>query len=104
MSIESVKFRGRHHSHRAITFLVTGCVCLVAILTLAILSAVFGDVGDLFGILGFAGFAMSVLGIVMSVLSMKERDIFVKDSVAGIVINSLATLFYLILYIRGLVI
>ena len=64
----------------------------------------FGDVGDLFGILGFAGFSMSVLGIVMSVLSMKERDIFVKDSVTGIVINSLATLFYLILYVRGLVI
>ena len=104
MSIESVKFRGRHHSHRAITFVVTGSVCFLTILVLAILSAIFEPTGDLFGIIGFGGFIMSVLGIVMSVLSMKERDIFVKDSIAGITVNSAAALIYLILYIRGLVI
>ncbi|MCR5828977.1 MAG: hypothetical protein K6F93_01335 [Lachnospiraceae bacterium] len=104
MSIESVKFRGRHHSHRAITFLVTGSVCFVTIPVLAIISAVVGGGGEVFGIFGFAGFIMSVLGIVMSVLSTKERDIFIKDSIAGIVVNSAATLCYLILYIRGMIV
>ena len=102
MSIESVKFRGRHHSHRAITFLVTGIVCLLLIPVLGVVSAVIDGGGELFGILGVAGFALSTLGIVMSVLSRKERDIYVKDSIAGISVNSAATLFYLILYIKGL--
>ncbi len=102
MSIESVKFRGRHHSHRAITFLVTGSVCLVSIPVLSIISIVTEGVTDIIGIMGLAGFIMSVLGIVMSFLSMKERDIYVKDSVAGIIINSVSALIYLILYIKGL--
>jgi len=102
MSIESVKFRGRHHSHRAITFITTGSVCFVAIPVLSIISILTESVTDVIGIVGLAGFVMSVLGIVMSCLSMKERDIFIKDSVAGIVINSVAALIYLILYIKGL--
>jgi len=104
MSIESVKFRGRHHSHRAITFLVTGSVCFLAIPVLSIISAVNGGGGEVLGILGFVGFVMSVLGIVMSTLSLKERDIFTKDSFAGIVINSVSTLCYIILYIRGMIV
>ncbi|MCR5431962.1 MAG: hypothetical protein K6E95_05340 [Lachnospiraceae bacterium] len=104
MSIESVKFRGRHHSHRALTFLVTGSVCLIAIPTLSIICTFWPEGSEFLGMLGLAGFIMSILGIVMSVLSMKERDIYINDSVAGIVINSVATLIYLILYIRGLII
>ncbi len=104
MSIESVKFRGRHHSHRAIMFLTTGIVCLVAVPVLSIVSIITEGTEDIFGITGIAGLIMSVLGIVMSVLSMKERDIFIKDSVVGIVINSVSALIYLILYIRGMII
>lgn len=103
MSIESVKFRGRHHSHRAVTFLVTGIACLVAIPVLAVISAILDSGSEVIGIIGFGLFAMSVLGIVMSVLSLKERDIYTNDAFAGIVINSAATLVYLILYIRGMV-
>ncbi|MCR5520833.1 MAG: hypothetical protein K6F44_02845 [Lachnospiraceae bacterium] len=104
MSIESVKFRGRHHSHRAVVFLVTGSVCLVAFIVLSVICAVTDTESELIGFFGIAGLIMSVLGIVMSVLSMKERDIYISDSVAGIAVNSVATLIYLIIYIRGMII
>jgi len=102
MSIEAVKFKARHHSHRACTFLVTGCVCLVAVPVLAIIVRTNPNTAEFIGFLGLAGFAMSILGEVMSILSFKERDIFVKDAYAAATVNGVAFLIYFILYLKGL--
>lgn len=102
MSIDSVKFRGRHHSHRACTFLATGIVCAVLIPVMAVISATLGETPLVFAFIGFFAFVMSTLGIVMSSLSLKERDIYVKDSVAAIVINGLSFICYAVMYIRGI--
>lgn len=102
MSIDSVKFRGRHHSHRACTFLATGIVCTLLIPVMAVISATMDETPIFLAFVGFFALIMSILGIVMSSLSLKERDIYTKDSIAAIVVNSIAFICYAIMYIKGI--
>lgn len=103
MSIEAVKFRGRHHSWRAILFLAVGSLALVAFFVMSFWAAVHEGAVFSFGIIGLIGMALSVAGIVFCAKAMSERDVFLSVPIAGIVVNGLSFLIYLIAYVVGLV-
>lgn len=103
MGIKSVKFRGRHVSVRALVFLITGSLAIAAFLVLAILAAVGNGAGTWFGAVGMAAAIISLVGLIVSVKAVGERDVFVSVPIAGMIVNGTAFLLYVIIYIIGLV-
>lgn len=69
---------------------------------MAVISATMDETPIFLAFVGFFALIMSILGIVMSSLSLKERDIYTKDSIAAIVVNSIAFICYAIMYIKGI--
>ena len=101
MGIKSVKFRGRHNSWRAVLFLVTGSLAIVLLAVLAILTAVRGESSFSFGVLGIIAAALSLAGVIVSALAAHERDVFVSVPIAGIIVNGISFILYVIIYILG---
>lgn len=103
MGIESVKFRGRHNSWRAIVVLITGIAAFVTFWVLAGLSAHNGAATFGYGIAGIAATAVSLAGVIISAKAMQERDVFVSVPIAGMTVNGITFLMYVIIYVLGLV-
>ena len=103
MSIKSVKFRGRHNSRLAVLFLVTGIAALVLFVVLSVLSAIRGETPFSFGIAGVTAGIISVAGVAGSVIATRERDIYMKVPIAGMIINGISMILYVIVYVLGIV-
>lgn len=103
MSIDSVKFRGRHHSWRAIIFLIVGSLALVAFFVMSFWAALHEGAVFSFGIIGLLTMAATLAGVIICARAMNERDVFISLPIAGIAVNGVAFLIYLIAYVVGLV-
>ena len=102
MSIETVKFRGRHVSRPALTVLVTGGIAVILLLVMCIIAAVRPEVPQVFGLMAFVAAIVSIFGLIMSVLSTKERDIYTSVPIAGMIVNGIALILYVIIYLLGI--
>ena len=103
MGIKSVKFRGRHNSWRAMLFLITGSIAIVLFVVLSILSAVEGTTSFVYGVIGMCAALVSLAGLIVSIAATRERDVFLSVPIAGMVVNGIAFLIYVIIYVLGLV-
>ncbi len=103
MGIKSVKFRGRHNSWRAVLFLVTGSLAVAALIIMSILAAIEGEAAFAYGIVGMAAALVSVVGLIVSIIATRERDVFVSVPIAGMIVNGIAFVLYVIIYVLGLV-
>ena len=103
MGIKSVKFRGRHNSWRAVLFLVTGSIAAALLIVLTILSAIEGEASFIYGVIGMAAALVSLIGLIVSILATRERDVFLSVPIAGMIVNGIAFLVYVIIYVLGLV-
>jgi Na+/melibiose symporter-like transporter len=103
MGIKSVKFRGRHNSWRAVLFLVTGSIAIVLFVVLSILSAVKGETSFSYGVAGIAAALISLVGLIVSIAATRERDVFMSVPIAGMIVNGISFLLYVIIYVLGLV-
>ena len=102
MSIKSVKFRGRHNSWRAVLFLITGSLAIVLFAVLAILTAVRGESTFSFGVMGVVAAVLSLAGVIVCALAAGERDIFVSVPIAGMIVNGISFILYVVIYILGI--
>ena len=93
MSIKSVKFRGRHNSRLAVLFLVTGIAALVLFVVLSVLSAIRGE----------TPFSFGIAGVTAGIIATRERDIYMKVPIAGMIINGISMILYVIVYVLGIV-
>lgn len=99
---EMIHFSGRSHSKTGILSAIIGIVVVAAFLTISIISGVMrGKGGMLLGIMGLLLFALAVFGFVLSYKSLKQRDIFYRYPVIGLVLNGFMTITLLIIYILG---
>ncbi len=103
MSIETVKFRGRHISPGGMTALITGSISIVLLIVLCILASTGHDVGAFSGIASVIAAVASVIGLIVSVLATRERDIYTAIPVAGMIVNGISFLLYVIIYVLGMV-
>ncbi len=103
MGIKSVKFRGRHNSWRAVLFLVTGSIAIVLFAVLSILSAIEGETRFSYGVAGIAAALVSLIGLIVSITATQEKDVFMSVPVAGMIVNGISFLLYVIIYVLGLV-
>ena len=102
MSIKSVKFRGRHNSWRAVLFLITGSLAIILFAVLAILTAVRGGSTFSFGVMGVVAALLSLTGVIVCAFAAGERDIFVSVPIAGMIVNGVSLILYVIVYILGI--
>ncbi|MCR5324411.1 MAG: hypothetical protein K6E85_14225 [Lachnospiraceae bacterium] len=103
MSIETVKFRGRHVPKAGLTVLITGSISVIVLIALCIISAVRGGVSELAGAVAMAAAVSSILGLIMSVVSAYERDIYMAVPIAGMIVNGISFTLYAIVFILGIV-
>ena len=103
MSIETVKFRGRHVSKSGLTVLITGSISVIVLIVLCIVSAVRDGASQITGVIAMVAAVASILGLIMSVISTRERDIYMTVSIAGMVVNGISFTLYAIIFILGIV-
>lgn len=103
MSIETVKFRGRHISKAALAVLITGGISVILLIVMCIMASIRPEVPLFFGLMAMIAVVVSIFGLIISVLATKERDIYTSVPIAGMIVNGIALLLYVIIYFLGIV-
>lgn len=100
---EKYQFTGRKHSVRGMISFILGFLVLAGFVVLSILSGLAkGNAGTYVGIIGLLLLLLSTLGIYMGVRSCKEKDIFYRYPVLGVIINGFFLVIFTILYLIGI--
>jgi hypothetical protein len=100
---EKYKFSGRRHSRLGIISFIIGIAAVLglsAVCTFASTTA--GNAGLMVGFLGFLIFAFAIFGFVLGYKACKQRDIFYRFPIAGIIINGAITISLVLIYVLGL--
>ncbi|MBP5160033.1 MAG: hypothetical protein ILP10_07010 [Lachnospiraceae bacterium] len=88
---------------KAFVSLGAGVVAVLAYIVLALISQMSGgNAGFSVGVTGFCMAILSIVGFILGLISLRERDIFYAFPIAGIVTSGLGMLIYLVSYILGL--
>lgn len=70
---------------------------------LSIISGVYGgEAGLIIGILGIALFVLALVGFILSYRELKQRDIYYRFPMMGIIANGIMLIILVIVYIVGL--
>lgn len=97
-------FSDKRHPVRGILAVIFGAASAAAFLALSILSGIEEGHGALIlGAVGMAAFMLSLIGFVLALKSIREKDIFYRFPVAGIILNGIFVLLYFVLYIIGII-
>ena len=102
MSIETMKFRGRHVPKAALSVLITGSLALILLAVMITVSAVSHKTADIHGIAAITAAVLSLTGFILSAVSCSERDIYTAVPIAGMIVNGISLLSYIIVYVLGL--
>lgn len=103
MGIKNVKFRGRHVSKRAIFFLTTGSLALGFLIVVPFVLALGKIELPWVGYAGVFAAVVSLCGLIICARATSERDVYTSHPVAGVVVNGLTLLLYIIVYLLGMV-
>lgn len=79
---------------------ILSCVCLLVLFGISSLSA--GNGSLLLGAIGLGMCVFSIVGCIIGVKASKEKDIYYKAPIIGLVLNGLLSVIYLILYMLGI--
>jgi len=97
-----IHFSGRRHTKMGIASAIMGIVVVIGFLALSIRSGLAGGNGSfLLGVLGLLLFVLAVCGFVLSYQALKQKDIFYRFPVIGVVLNGIMTVLLLIVYLIG---
>lgn len=90
-------------SSGALVALITGSLALLLLIVLSVVSGVRGETPFSFGVIGIIAMIVSLAGLIVSVKSIYERDVYTSVSIAGIAVNGIALVMYVFTYVFGLV-
>lgn len=82
---------------------VIGIIDILGFITISIISGVNGGEGDI--LVGIAGIFLSVLsifGFILSYKSLKQKDIYYRFPMTGMVTNGIMMIVFTLLYILGI--
>ncbi len=98
-----LKFQGRKRSKTGILSMMLFMVVFAGFLTASIISwKADGNAGIVVGYIGLGCLAVAVLGFVLGVRSLRERDILYFHPVFGLVANSIMMIALVALYLTGI--
>lgn len=99
---KSVKFTDKVHPIKGIlsfSFAILGIVTFLVLSYLSYKSK--GNAGILVGLIGVVALFLSVAGVILSVLSMRQKDIHYRFPIMGGILSSLLLIGYIIMYTFG---
>ncbi|BCN29833.1 hypothetical protein bsdtb5_11280 [Anaeromicropila herbilytica] len=100
----SYKFSDKTHPKLGIISVILGAISLILMCYLSYLSSSSHGKGNIYiGLFGIVAFIISIFGLVCSVKSVKEKEIFYTFPIIGMVVNGLLVIGCAILYFIGLV-
>lgn len=104
MSIKTVRFRGRHSSVMAICCMVVGILSLICLPVLQLIAATSEGATVGMGFLGAGAGLLSLIACIASIDTMnRERDIYMWQPVAGMLLNGCSFVMWLIVFTLGAV-
>ncbi len=96
------KFSDKIHPAKGVISTGIGVVTVLGLLALCIISSRSkGNGGLLLGSLGLVVFVFSIIGFVLAILSIKQKEIHYSFPVVGIMINGIIMTICFILYVLG---
>lgn len=101
---ETIQFSGRRHTGLGILSAAVGIAAVLGFAATCIVSGIYGGEGGfIIGIIGILLFALSLFGFIISYKALKQRDIFYRFPMTGLITNGIMMVVYVILYIIGIV-
>lgn len=99
---DMIRFAGRRHTRLGVISAVIGIAVVLGFFIISVLSGVaHGNGGQILGVVGLILFALAVFGFVLSYKAFKQKDIFYRFPLIGIVLNGIMTTLFFILYVLG---
>lgn len=101
---ETIQFSGRRHTRSGVLSAAVGLVAIIGFITTCIISGIYGGEGGLLiGIAGILLFVLSLFGFILSYKALKQRDIFYRFPMIGMITNGIMLIVFMIIYILGIV-
>lgn len=100
---EEFHFSGRHHSKLGMISMIGGVATWSVMICLSLIaSSSYGNADVIIGAIGISLLVLSGFGFVMAYTSTKEKDIYYRYPIAGMLLHGLLLIFLLALYIIGI--
>ena len=99
----NVQFRRNGFSAKAVTALVTGILTVIVFLVLVFWTAIKEDTPQAFAVCATAALVVSFIGLIVSIKCVREQEGGYAVPYAGMAVNGLAFLTYMVTYILGAV-
>ncbi|CUH91954.1 DUF6142 family protein [Herbinix luporum] len=102
---DTIQFSGRRHTQLGILSAVIGLAVVAGFIAVSIISGINkGQAGIIIGVVGLLLFALSITGFVFSYRAIKQRDIYYRFPMIGLISNGIMMIVLMILYIIGIVV
>ena len=97
----NVQFRKKGFTAKAVTALVTGSITIVMFLVLIFWSGIKQETPKAFAVCATAALVVSFIGLIVSIKCVKEQEGGYAVPYAGMAVNGMAFLTYMVTYILG---
>lgn len=102
---EIVNFTARSHSIKGMISLTIGIAIVMATIILVFMSSFSdGNGGIWYGYMGIGLAILSVVGFVLGAKGFKDKDIYYTAPISGLILNGVLFLFFVVLYLVGVII
>ncbi len=102
MKDDKLKFNNTNTSSKAVASLITGSTSLLLFIIFVFYRGFKRETPQIFAIIATAALVVSIIGFLVSIKCTKKTNSDYKIPFAGVIVNGLAVLIYLITYIMGL--
>ena len=99
----NVQFRKSGSSPKAVAALLAGVLTMIVFLVLVFYSGIKEETPKAFAICGTAALVVSFIGLLVSMKCVREQDGGYKVPYAGMAVNGITFLTYIVTYILGIV-
>ena len=99
----NVQFRRSGYTAKAVTALIAGILTFIVFIFLILWAGINEDTPKAFAILGTAALVVSFIGLIVSIKCVKEQDSGYAVPYAGMAVNGITFITYMVTYILGLI-
>lgn len=99
----NVQFRRSGYTAKAVTALIAGILTFIVFIFLILWAGIKEDTPKAFAILGTAALVVSFIGLIVSIKCVKEQDSGYAVPYAGMAVNGITFITYMVTYILGLI-
>ncbi|BBF44100.1 hypothetical protein lbkm_2788 [Lachnospiraceae bacterium KM106-2] len=105
MAKRSYKFTDKSHPIEGILSVIFGGFVTITLIALCYQSsAAAGKGASYIGLIGMLAFLLTIGGLSLGLISLKEKDVFYRFPVAGVVLNGILLVILFFVYIVGTII